>query len=50
MIEKMKEVIEKEINPYLAMHSGGAELVDVDDGIVTLQAFRRVVPVAPPLK
>ena len=39
MIEQVKEVIEKEINPHLAMHQGGAELVDIDDGIVTLKLF-----------
>lgn len=39
MIEKIQQVIEDDINPYLAMHSGGCELVDVDDGIVTLRMF-----------
>jgi len=39
MIEKIKQVIEEDINPYLAMHSGGCELLDVDDGIVTLRMF-----------
>ena len=39
MIEKIKEIIETEINPYLAMHSGGAELLDVEDGIVTLRLY-----------
>ena len=36
MIEQVKEIIEKDINPQLAMHAGGCELIDVDDGIVTL--------------
>lgn len=37
MIEKIKAVIETEINPQLALHAGGCELIDVDDGIVTLR-------------
>ena len=39
MIEEIKKVIEEDINPYLEMHSGGCELVDVEDGIVTLKMF-----------
>ena len=39
MIEKIKEVIEKEINPQLELHAGGCELVDVDDGIVTIRLY-----------
>ena len=39
MIQKIKEVIEKEVNPYLAMHQGGAELVDFEDGVVTLKLY-----------
>ena len=39
MIEQVKEVIEKEINPMLALHNGGCELVDVDDGIVSIKMF-----------
>ncbi|MFK7872261.1 MAG: NifU family protein [Oligoflexales bacterium] len=39
MIEQIKEVIESDINPYLAMHSGGCELIDVEDGIVTIKLF-----------
>lgn len=39
MIEKIKDVIEKDINPQLELHSGGCELVDFDDGIVTLRLF-----------
>ena len=34
MIEQIKEVIEKEINPVLELHAGGCELLDVEDGIV----------------
>lgn len=39
MIEQINEVIEKEINPMLELHSGGCELIDVEDGIVTLRLF-----------
>ena len=39
MIEKLKEVIEKEINPQLGLHAGGCELLDVDDGVVTLRLY-----------
>ena len=39
MIDKIKEIIEKEINPQLALHQGGCELLDVDDGIVTLRLY-----------
>ena len=37
MIEKIKAVIEDDVNPYLAMHSGSCELVDFDSGIVTIK-------------
>ena len=39
MIELIKEVIEKDINPYLELHAGGCELVSVEEGIVTLRLF-----------
>ena len=39
LIEQVKEIIEKDINPQLAFHSGGCELIDVDDGIVTIRLF-----------
>lgn len=39
MIEKIKELIETQINPQLELHAGGCELVDVDDGIVTLKLY-----------
>ncbi len=39
MIEEIKNLIETDINPYLAMHSGGCELVDVEDGVVTIRLF-----------
>ncbi len=39
MIERIQQVIEDDINPYLQMHSGGCELLDFDDGIVTLRLF-----------
>jgi Fe-S cluster biogenesis protein NfuA len=37
MIEKVREVIEKEIKPLLMMEGGGIELVGVDDGIVKVK-------------
>jgi len=39
MIEQIKTLIETDINPYLAMHSGGCELLDVEDGVVTIRLF-----------
>lgn len=39
MIEEIKKVIEEEINPQLELHSGGCELIDVDDGVITLRLF-----------
>jgi len=39
MIELIKEIIEKDINPQLELHAGGCELLDVDDGIVTLRLY-----------
>ncbi len=39
MIDQIKEIIEKDINPQLQLHSGGCELVDVEDGVVTIRLF-----------
>lgn len=39
MIEQIKEIIEKDINPQLAFHSGSCELIDVEDGVVTIRLF-----------
>lgn len=39
MIEKINEIIENEINPQLELHAGGCELIDVEDGIVTLRLY-----------
>jgi Fe-S cluster biogenesis protein NfuA len=39
MIDQIKEIILTDINPMLELHSGGCELLDVDDGIVTLRLF-----------
>ncbi|MBC7661683.1 MAG: NifU family protein [Chitinophagaceae bacterium] len=39
MIERIKELIASDINPMLELHAGGCELLDVDDGIVTLRLF-----------
>ncbi|NMX20949.1 hypothetical protein C5S30_00595 [ANME-1 cluster archaeon GoMg4] len=37
MLEKVKEVIEKEVRPALAMEGGNIELVSVDDGMVKVK-------------
>lgn len=37
MFEKVKEVIEKEIQPFLMMEGGSIELVGVDDGVVKVK-------------
>jgi len=37
MLEKVKEVIEKEISPLLAMDGGSIELVSVEDGTVKVR-------------
>lgn len=37
MQEKVKEVIEKEIRPLLALEGGSIELVDVEDGVVKVR-------------
>lgn len=39
MIEQIQKVIEEDINPFLELHSGGCELLDYDDGIVTLRLY-----------
>lgn len=39
MIEELKEIIDKEINPQLELHAGSCELVDFDDGVVTLRLY-----------
>ena len=39
LVEKIKKVIEEDVNPYLQLHAGGAELLDFDDGIVTLRLY-----------
>ena len=39
MIEKIKEIIANDINPQLELHAGGCELLDVEDGVVTLRLF-----------
>ncbi len=36
MIEKVREIIEKHINPQLKSHGGSCSVVDVKDGIVTI--------------
>lgn len=39
LTERIKTVITDEINPQLELHAGGCELVEVEDGIVTLKLF-----------
>jgi len=39
MIDQIKEIIAQDINPQLELHSGGCELVDVEDGVVTIRLF-----------
>jgi Fe/S biogenesis protein NfuA len=39
MIEEIKKVIETDINPQLELHAGGCELIDVDDGVVTIRLY-----------
>ncbi len=39
MIDQIKEIITQDINPQLELHSGGCELVDVEDGVVTIRLF-----------
>ena len=37
MFKKVREVIEKEISPFLAFEGGSIELVGVDDGVVKVR-------------
>ncbi len=37
MLEKVKEVIEREIRPFLVMEGGDIELVSVEDGVVRVR-------------
>jgi len=37
--DKLVEVIENEINPMLALHGGGCEVVSYEDGIVSIKMF-----------
>jgi Fe/S biogenesis protein NfuA len=39
LIDQINRVIDEDINPYLAMHSGSCELIDVEDGNITLRLF-----------
>ena len=39
MLAKIQTVIDDQINPQLAMHAGGCELIDYENGIVTLKLF-----------
>ena len=37
MEEKVREVIENEIQPMLAQHGGGVEILGIDDGVVKVR-------------
>lgn len=37
MLDKVQEVIEEKVKPYLKDHHGDIEVVDVTDGIVTVR-------------
>lgn len=39
MKDQIEQIIEQDINPQLALHADGCELVDFEDGIVTLKLF-----------
>ena len=39
MKDQIEEIIKKDINPQLELHAGGCELIDVEDGIVTLRLY-----------
>jgi len=39
MKEKVAAIIEQEINPQLKLHAGSCQLVDVEEGIVTIKIF-----------
>ena len=37
MFEEIEEVVETEINPQLAMHGGGCEVIDFTEGVLTIR-------------
>lgn len=37
MIKKIQQVVNSEINPYLASHGGGCEVLDYTDGALTIR-------------
>lgn len=37
MLDKIKELVEKEVNPMLAMHGGSCEIVDLNDNTVSIK-------------
>ncbi len=39
MFDEIKKIIADDINPQLELHAGGCELLDVEDGIVTLRLY-----------
>jgi len=38
-MERIKKLIEEDINPQLKLHAASCELVSVEDGIVTIKIF-----------
>ena len=39
IIENIKKIINDDINPYLELHAGGCELVDYQDGLLTIRMY-----------
>ena len=39
LIERIQDAIASDVNPYLELHAGGCELLDVEDGIVTIRLY-----------
>ncbi|MBP6218375.1 MAG: NifU family protein [Oligoflexales bacterium] len=37
--EQIEKIITEDINPYLAMHQGGCELLSYEEGVVSLRMF-----------
>lgn len=36
-LKKLKDVLESDVKPYLAMHGGDVEFIKFDEGIVTVE-------------
>jgi Fe/S biogenesis protein NfuA len=37
MLDKIRKLVDKKINPRLKLHSGGCKVIDCVDGIVTVE-------------